>query len=197
MKGDLKADIDDGVENTQKKVKTGVEYLKPGGAVPVERLTQSGDPPEPAPEVSRQRRPMSKHTAPDAQSAEPNQQSKWVPKYCPYCGGPLTGLFSCGDVGTSQSSDIDEGNNNVEEEASGLNEPPPELAPQRKPTQQNVQTPEAGGAVEVHAVGRHLDVAGRVERAAEPFRICWIWDREVPASKWVVAKLHQFVGRLS
>jgi hypothetical protein len=52
-------------------------------------------------------------------------------------------LFSCGDVGTSQSSDIDEGNNNVEEEAAGLNEPPPELAPQRKPTQQNVQTPEA------------------------------------------------------
>jgi hypothetical protein len=139
MKGDIKADINNGVENTPKKVKSGVEYLKPGGEAPTERLVRSGNIPAPAPQVSHRQGPISKRIAPDAQSAEPNQQSKWVPKYCPYCGGPLTGLFSCDDLGTSHSSNFDEGNDNIEEEAIALSELPSLNTPQHKPTQPNVR----------------------------------------------------------
>ncbi len=152
MKGDIKTDNDDGVEKTQKKVKSGVEYLKPGSAAPVERPVRSGDPPEQLPQISHQRRPTSKQVALDAQSAEPNQRSKWVPKYCPYCGGPLTGLFSCGDVEAPQSSEVDEGNDNVEEGVGDINIPTPQDIPPLKPVQRNVQTPKADVKVDAGEV---------------------------------------------
>jgi len=155
MKGDVKREIDKGIAYGQNKVKSGVEYIK--GATPDDLPAQPGDQLEQATQISPQGRPMLTGSVPKAETSELNPQSKWVPKYCPYCGGPLAGLFSCGDDETSLLSDDDEGKENVEEEVDVLNERPSRYASQRMPTQRNVQTSQANDKEDIEEVQQGAD----------------------------------------
>ena len=142
MKGDVKREIDKGIETVQKKVKSGVDYIK--GEAPDD---QSESPPGSSP------RPKTlKRNVPNKEASEPNPQSKWVPKYCPYCGGPLTGLFSCADNDTSLLSDDDEEKENVEEDADVLNERPSRDASRRMPIPRNVPTSKTNDKEDIEEV---------------------------------------------
>jgi hypothetical protein len=136
MDGDLKDKIDQGIEEVKGKVNRGVGYIK--GKTSDDQMAQSDDLSRPPP----QRRQTLKKNAPSAQVWEPNQQSKPVPKYCPYCGNSLKGLFSCGDDEKMQSSDVDEGDENARNNAGAYNERQPQNDPQSMQSQRNVQFPQ-------------------------------------------------------
>lgn len=132
MKDDIKDKIGQGIEEVKGKMKGGVDYVKGRADNQMAQKNKTGE------MKSAQRGQMSMRNPPGDQEVEPEKKSKPVPKFCPYCGNSLKGLFSCGDDEKMPPADMDEGDQDSQDEDSGSEEEP-QNPPQRMQGQRNPQ----------------------------------------------------------